>query len=197
MFESLTHASLARMKHLEAIDLRDRTDGTPHSRRLRQITPAVGRLLAILAASSPAGPIVEIGASAGYSTLWLACAARSTARRLITYDFDAGKIALARETFSLSGVSDIVELIHGDALIELPRLDSIAFCFLDAEKDLYQPCYDLVIPRLPSGGILVADNVLSHASALQDFVDFAQSDPRLDTALIPADSNGQLICRKK
>ena len=64
MFESISPAMLSRMRELEAIDLRDRTDGTPQIKRLRQIPPEVGKFIALLAASAPVGPIIEIGTSA-------------------------------------------------------------------------------------------------------------------------------------
>ena len=97
MFEHITPAMLARMQELEAIDLRDRTDGTPHGKRLRQVPPDAGRFIASLPPHS-AGPWLEIGTSAGYSTLWLALAARATGRKVITFDLDHDKCALARHT---------------------------------------------------------------------------------------------------
>jgi predicted O-methyltransferase YrrM len=188
---------LSRMRELEAIDLRDRTDGTPHAKRLRQISPDTGKLLALLVASAPAGRCIEIGTSAGYSTLWLALACRATKRRLTTFDIDAAKVEIARATFAVSGVTDAIEQVHGDALAHLPDCrDDIAFCFLDAEKDLYQPAYDIVVPRMVPGGILVADNAISHEAQLRPMLDFALRDERMDSVLVPI-GQGDLICRKK
>ena len=76
MFIDTPKAVLSRMAELERTDSRDRTDGTPRMKRLRQIPPEVGKFIAILAATAPAGQWVEIGTSAGYSTLWLALACR-------------------------------------------------------------------------------------------------------------------------
>jgi predicted O-methyltransferase YrrM len=196
MFESITPATLARMHELEAIDLRDRTDGTPHSKRLRQVPPEVGRFIAILAASAPEGPCIEIGTSAGYSTLWLALAARATGRRVTTFEIDGAKVELARATFAAAGVGDVIDLVHGDALEQLPKYQGIGFCFLDAEKDLYDPCYDLVLPRMLTGGILVADNAISHQSELRPMLDRVLADDRVDAVLVPI-GTGDLICRKK
>lgn len=196
MFEQISPAMLARMQELEAIDRRDRADGTPQSKRLRQISPEVGKLVALLAASAPAGQWIEIGTSAGYSTLWLALAARATNRRITTFEIDAAKVALARATFETCAVTDVVEQLHGDALAHLPAYSSIGFCFLDAEKDIYLPCYELLIPRMTPGGILVADNAISHQSVLRPMLDHALSDSRVDAVLVPI-GNGELICRKK
>jgi caffeoyl-CoA O-methyltransferase len=196
MFESISPAMLSRMHQLEAIDLRDRTDGTPHSKRLRQIPSEVGRFIALLAASSPAGPILEIGTSAGYSTLWLALAARATGRRVTTFEIDAAKVELARATFDAAGVAGLIDLVHGDVLTHLPAYKDVAFCFLDAEKDIYDPCYDLLVPRMLSGAILVADNAISHQAELRPMLDRALCDERMDAVLVPI-GTGDLICRKK
>jgi caffeoyl-CoA O-methyltransferase len=196
MFEQISPAMLDRMKYLEAIDLRDRTDGTPHSKRLRQVPPETGRFIAILAAAAPEGPCIEIGTSAGYSTLWLALAARATNRKVVTVEIDGAKVALARQTLAAAGVEDVVNLVHGDALAHLPHTRDIGFCFLDAEKDIYDPCFDLVVPRLAPGGILVADNAISHERELRPMLDRALADPRLDSVLVPI-GTGDLICRKK
>ena len=71
----------------------------------------------------------------------------------------------------------------------------IAFCFLDAEKDIYQDCYNLVVPNLVTGGLLLADNVISHARFLEPFVENAAVDERVDTVVVPV-GKGLLFCRK-
>jgi predicted O-methyltransferase YrrM len=196
MFESISPAMLFRMRELEAIDLRDRTDGTPRSERLRQIPHEVGKFLALLAASAPAGPCLEIGTSAGYSTMWLALAARATARRVTTFENDAAKVELARATFAAAGVADVIDIVPGDAREHLPAYSGIGFCFLDADKDIYEPCYELVLPRMASGGILVADNAISHAADVRPMLERALHDERVDAVLVPIGS-GDLVCRKK
>jgi predicted O-methyltransferase YrrM len=186
---------LARMKALEEINARDRTDGTPHSRRLRQVSPQTGRFLALLAASAPPGQIIEIGTSAGYSTLWLATACRATGRAITTFEVSPEKARLAQETFALAGVEDAVVLVVGDARDHLARYPDVAFCFLDAEKDIYGDCYELVIPNLVRGGLLAADNVTSHRGPLQSMLDRALSDARADAVIVPI-GQGVLVCRK-
>src|SRR5512137_283386 len=115
MFQTIRPAILERMRYLEEIDRRDRADGTPRLARLRQIPPETGRFLALLAASTPDGAWLEIGTSAGYSTLWLALACEQTGRRLTTFELLPEKIALARETIRLAGIESSVELVEGDA----------------------------------------------------------------------------------
>jgi len=196
MFECISPAMLSRMHELEEIDSRDRTDGTPQSKRLRQVPPEVGKFIALLAASAPEGPCIEIGTSAGYSTLWLAMAARATGRRVITFEWDGAKVELARATFAAAGVAAVIDLVHGDALQHLPEYSGIGFCFIDCEKDIYLPCYELAVPRMVSGGILIADNAIDHGIALRPMLDRALSDERVDSVVVPI-GKGDLICRKK
>lgn len=196
MFHTIPEPILSRMRELERIDGRDRLDGTPHLARLRQITPDTGRFLALLAAAAPAGQVIEIGTSAGYSTLWLALACRANGRRLTTFEVLPEKITLAAETFALAGVADVVTLVAGDAREHLAGLADIGFCFLDAEKEVYADCYEAVVPKLVSGGLLVADNATSHREALQPVLDRALADPRVDALVVPL-GKGELVCRKR
>jgi len=195
MFHDLTPELLERMQWLEARDSRDRRDGTPRNRRLRQIPRITGKFIALMAAGLPAGDCVEIGTSAGYSTLWLAVACRAVGRKVTTIEADENKVRLARETFDRAQVADIVDLVYGDARSVLLDHDHISFCFLDAEKEDYDDFYDLVIPRLVSGGLLVADNVISHSRQLSAVVKKAESDQRVDAIVVPI-GKGELLCRK-
>jgi predicted O-methyltransferase YrrM len=195
MFHNIPQAVSDRMRHLEAIDAQDRVDGTPRLQRLRQIPPETGRFLALLAASVPPGDWIEIGTSAGYSTLWLALAARETGEWITTYEVLPEKVALAKETFTAAGVEDVVTLVDGDAREHLPEIAEIAFCFLDAEKEVYEDCYDRVVPKLVSGGLLLADNAINHRETLQPMLDRALADPRVDALIVPI-GKGVLLCRK-
>jgi len=183
------------MRELEKLDAEDRVDGTPRLRRLRQIPPQTGQFIALLAAQAPAGALVEVGTSAGYSTLWLSLACRVRGRRLTTFEVLDDKVALARDTFRAARVDDIVDLVHGDARKHLATMSDIAFCFLDAEKEIYGDIYELVVPRLVSGGVLVADNAINHRETLQPMLDRALTDVRVDAMIVPIEK-GELVCRK-
>jgi caffeoyl-CoA O-methyltransferase len=195
MFHTIPQPILARMRHLEAIDTRDRQDGTPLLQRLRQIQPETGKFLALMAASAPRGAWVEIGTSAGYSTLWLTLACREAGCRISTFEVMEEKVALARETFRLAQVEGMVNLVAGDARQHLADCRDVAFCFLDAEKDVYADCYELIVPRLVPGGLLVADNAINHRKTLQPMLDRALSDERVDAVIVPI-GKGELVCRK-
>lgn len=195
MFHTTRPSVLDRMAYLERIDARDREDGTPRLQRLRQIPAVTGRFLALLAAGAPEGAFVEIGTSAGYSTLWLALACEAAGRTITTFEVMPEKAAMARETFKMTGVENTVTLVEGDARRHLGACDDIAFCFLDAEKDVYGDCYEMVVPKLVKGGLLVADNAINHRETLQPMLDRALSDERVDGLIVPI-GKGELVCRK-
>jgi predicted O-methyltransferase YrrM/NTP pyrophosphatase (non-canonical NTP hydrolase) len=196
MFHGIPQPILDRMRYLEEIDSQDRQDGTPRLQRLRQIPPETGKFLALLAAGAPQGAWIEVGTSAGYSTLWLALACREIGRTLTTFEVLEEKVTLARETFRLARVEDVVTLVARDAREHLADCQDIAFCFLDAEKEVYADCYELVVPRLVAGGLLVADNATNHQETLQPMLDRALSDERVDALIAPI-GKGELICRKR
>jgi len=196
MFNNISPEIEAQMRRLEEIDSRDRQDGTPRIRRLRQIPPETGRFIALMAAAAPPGKWIEIGTSAGYSTLYLALACRERDAKITTFEVLEEKVRLARETVKLAGVGDVVELIDGDARHHLQHFDDIAYCFLDAEKEIYLECYELVIAGMVKGGILLADNVISHREELQPMIDRAEADERVDSLIVTI-GKGILMARKK
>jgi caffeoyl-CoA O-methyltransferase len=195
MFHPMPKPILDRMAYLEAIDATDRFDGTPQAQRLRQIPPETGRFLALIAASAPPGDVVEIGTSGGYSSLWLILACAQRGDRLNTFEAAENKVQLAQETFAAAEVERHVRLVHGDARSKLVEFERIAFCFLDAEKDIYTECYEQVVLRLAPGGFFVADNVISHQAELAGFIEHALGDERVDALVVPI-GKGLLVCRR-
>ena len=195
MFHTIRRSMLQRMEYLEQMDARDREDGTTRLKRLRQVPPETGKFLALMAAGAPEGEVVEIGTSAGYSTMWIALACEMLGRMLTTFEVLPEKVKMARETFKLVEVEAIVTLVEGDAREHLAQMDEIGFCFLDAEKDVYVDCYELVIPNLVKGGLLIADNAINHREALQPMLERALSDERVDAMILPI-GKGELVCRK-
>jgi predicted O-methyltransferase YrrM len=195
MFHSLPEKIIKRMKFLEDIDASDRSDGTPRLERLRQIPRETGKFLSILAASAPKGDFIEIGTSPGYSTLWIALACKLLGHKVTTFELLKEKSKLAEETFKETNMENYIELILGDARNYINNYKNIAFCFLDAEKEIYGECYDLLIPNMVKGGILIADNAINHYETLKPMLDRALTDGRVDAVIIPI-GKGELLCRK-
>jgi predicted O-methyltransferase YrrM len=177
----------------ESRDAADRIDGTPRARRLRAISPEVGPFLLTLALSNGSRTIVEIGTSAGYSTLWLAVAAQQTDGRVITFEIDPAKVELARATFADAEVEDRVEMRAIDGAVGLAAMTATAdLVFLDAEKEDYLRLLEPAIEALRPGGLLIADNLKSHEADLADFRDAALADPRLGGLVVPI-GRGELV----
>lgn len=195
MFHDIPQPVLDQMSYLEGVDAQDRQDGTPLLKRLRQISPETGRLLAILAADTPKGTWLEIGTSAGYSALWLSRAAELRDARLVTFELLPDKVDLARQTFYRAGVENLMELVHGDARGHLEDYDEISFCFIDAEREMYQEIYERILPNVLSGGILVVNNAVAFQTEMQDLLQSAAGDIRVDSVVVPI-GTGLLVCRK-
>lgn len=195
MFHNIPKQIEERMHYLQSLDKKEREEGKPMMERLRQIPPQTGKFLALLAASAPQGTFLEIGTSGGYSTLWLALACREVGSKLVTFEVLEEKVKLAKETFKAAGVEDVVELVAGDARKLLKDYKNISFCFLDAEKEYYLDCYEKLIPNMVHGGLLVADNVISHQEQLQGMIERTLNDDRVDSLIVPIE-RGELVCRK-
>ena len=197
MFAEMSGGIKERMQVLEQIDARDRTDGTERAKRLKQVTPETGKFLALLASNCPeGGDFIEIGTSAGYSSLWISLALQQRGATLKTFEILPEKAAMAKETFRVAGVADRIELVEGDFLEKGNSLGKIAFCFLDCEKDVYERCFDIVSSKLVRGGVLVADNAISHHDAMKPMLEKVESDGRFDCLTVPI-GNGEFVCRRK
>ena len=169
---------------------------TERPKRMLNITAETGRLLWITIRAIRATRILEVGTSNAYSTIWLADAARETGGRVITLELEPGKIALARENLRRAGLEDRVEIRPGRAADTLPTLPGpFDLVFLDANRPEYLAYLELVLPKLSPGGLLVADNVVSHAAELGDYLARVKSDARLFSVTVPI-GNGEEISLK-
>jgi predicted O-methyltransferase YrrM len=174
-------------------------DGEMAHRRdefLISVGPRTGTLLNILAKEAGARAILEIGASYGYSTIWLADAARETGGRVVSLELSEAKVAYGRERLAQAGLADYVEFRLGDARESLAQLTGpFEFVLLDLWKDLYIPCFDAMYPKLARGAFVAADNMLepantvAHANAYRAHV---RSKGDVDTILLPVGSGVEL-----
>ncbi|MGA7720851.1 MAG: class I SAM-dependent methyltransferase [Ignavibacteriaceae bacterium] len=196
MFNEINEKMKLRMKYLENIDRGDRTDGTEKLRRLRQIPPETGKFLSLLASNCPDGNFIEIGTSAGYSTMWISLAAKERKIKVKTFELLEEKINLAKETFNEARISDMVELIEGDALNNLENISDVSFCFIDCEKEIYEKCWDLVSGKVVKNGLIIADNAINHYDTIKPMIDKASADERFDCLIVPI-CTGELVCRRK
>jgi len=127
---------------------------------LLSVGPATGELLNLLAKQSAAKTILEVGTSFGYSTVWLAEAARANGGKLITLEAIAEKQEYARSQVQKAGLTSVVDFRLGDARDSIAKIEGpIDFILLDLWKELYIPCFDLFYPKLSAGALVIADNM--------------------------------------
>ncbi len=185
MLDDRVRAVLAR---LEAEDAAERAAGLPASERSRQVEAATGRFLFSLAASQAGVEILEIGGSRGYSSIWLAAGARVLGGNVTSLELDPAKCEAWQANVEAAGLGPWAELIVGDAHSTLRATrDTFDLVFLDAEKDDYEGLFALALPLLETGGVVVADNVLSHADTLAAYSSARQADATLSSVTVPLD----------
>lgn len=130
---------------------------------------AAGRLMNLIIKESAARRILEVGSSYGYSTTWLAEAARAVEGQVVSLELQAAKTEYARAQLTRCGLAQYVEFRVGDALATLGALAGpFDFVLIDLWKNLYVPVFGLLHPKLAQGAIIVADNMLQPESARAD-----------------------------
>lgn len=184
---------LAVLARLEGEDAAEREAGLPAMQRSRQIAPTTGRFLFALASSQAGVEVLEIGGSRGYSSIWLAAGVRVLGGGLVSLEHDPAKCEAWRTNIAEAGLDEWADLFEGDAAATLAASqDTFDIVFLDAEKDDYEPLFALARPLLETGGLVVADNVLSHAETLGAYSAARQSDPSLSSVTVPLDRGLEL-----
>jgi len=158
----------ARAEREEA--LRDTLGPAEAERRIDEMLLPVGRatggLLNLLAKEGCARRILEVGSSFGYSTVWLAEAARAVHGKVISLELKATKTEYATAQLARAGLADFVEFRVGDALASLAALAGpFDLVLIDLWKDLYVPVFELLYPKLAPGALVIADNMIEPASA--------------------------------
>jgi predicted O-methyltransferase YrrM len=166
-------------------------------RRMLNITRETGKFLAVLVRATAARRVLEIGTSNGYSTLWLAEAARGIDGSVTTVEFADYKIGLASANFARSGLSPFITLVHDDAGRLLQRSDQSAYdlIFLDSERPAYPDWWRYLRRVLRPGGLLIVDNATSHVEQMAPFVALVTADPEFATCLIPV-GKGEFLAVK-
>lgn len=168
-----------------------------------------GKMLELFSKMLRPKVILEIGTYTGYSGI---CLARGLPPegKLITLDINDELEPMVRGFFKESGLSSQIDYRLGNAREIIPTLEGpFDLVFIDADKFYYSEYFDLIIDRVPSGGIILADNVLwsgkilvdegqkidKDTKALLDFNKKVQDDPRVENVLLPI-RDGVLMARK-
>ncbi|MEG1235278.1 MAG: class I SAM-dependent methyltransferase [Acinetobacter sp.] len=155
--------------------------------RYRNIEPESGRFLSMLIRTQQSKSILEIGTSTGYSTLWLAEAARQTQAMITTLEVDAERVTQAKQYATEIDLADLINFKVIDAQVYLEAEQEIFdFILLDAERDAYVSYWPHLSRLLKAkGGLLVVDNVISHAAEVEEFIALIQQDPRFIMSIVP------------
>jgi caffeoyl-CoA O-methyltransferase len=169
-----------------------------------------GRILKMLVRMIQPQRVLEIGTFVGYSAL---CMAEGLLEggHVDTIEIDDELEEFIREQLAKSPFEERITLHIGDALQVIPQLDTtFDLVFIDADKRLYRDYYELVLPRLKSGGFILADNTLWDGKVLIDkpesndyqtiaikaFNDFIATDNRIEKVILPLRDGLTLIMKK-
>jgi predicted O-methyltransferase YrrM len=183
----------AVLERLEAEDADERARNVPREQRARQVARTTGQFLFAYVAPQTDCEVLEIGASRGYSTVWLAAGVRYLGGRVLSLESDPAKIEAWRRNIEEAGLSDWVELVEGDAFETLPPINDVFdVVFLDAEKEQYEALFAEARTKLEPGATVIADNVLSHVETLGAYSHARQSDPTLESVTVPLDRGLEL-----
>jgi len=142
---------------------------------------------------------LEIGTSTGHSGIWIAWALSKTGGKLITIEIDEGRHKEALANFKEAGVSEYIDARLGDAHKLVPALEGpFDFVFSDADKYWYTNYIKAVLPKLEKGGCFTAHNVSNQrrASGINEFVEFIENEPSLETTYDPSSRAGISISYK-
>jgi predicted O-methyltransferase YrrM len=141
---------------------------------------------------------IEIGGANGYSAIWIGLGLRETGGRLVTIEYDPARAKDAEANIRAAGLTDVVTVVAGDAFVAIPRQPgTFDFVFLDAWKRDYQRFFDLVYPRLDTGGLFVAHNVVNKASEMGDFLTTLRTHPGIRSAIVSPSGEGVSVSVKR
>ena len=157
-----------------------------------------GRFLRLMVASSGAKQALEIGGASGYSAIWMGLGLRETGGRLVTIEYDPVRAKELAENIRRAGLSDIVQVVAGDAFKQIPAIPgTFDFVFLDAWKKDYRKFLDMVSPRLKKRGLFLAHNVVNKRSEMGDFLDAIQTQTMFWTTIVSPSGEGMSVSFKR
>jgi predicted O-methyltransferase YrrM len=159
---------------------------TEHSKKMLNLEPDTARLVHILARSSRAKRILEIGTSNGYSTIWLASVVAENGGRVTTIDVSADKQTMARENLRRAGLLDFVELLLGKAGTIVKELAGpFDVVFIDADRTGAAENLKALMPKLAPSVLLLADNVHSHPEEIAGYLAAVKKLEEFEHVVVP------------
>ncbi len=180
---------ISRLNRQSNRERRGRVKVAPDQEMLA-ITVDTGIFFSVLLKAIKARRILEVGTSAGFSTLWFADAVgKNYNTRVITIEMNPQKVELALKNFKEAGVDKMIEIKQGIALDLLHKLKGkFDFIFLDADKENIIRYFDLVLPMVRIGGIIAADNMLypdHFRPAMRKYARYVHNKPNIQSVTVP------------
>jgi len=168
-----------------------------------------GRVLSMLSKMIQPKYVLEIGTYTGYSALCMAEGLQPDGQ-LDSIDINEELRPIIDRYWNKSEFKEQLNFLTGNALEIIPTLSKkYDLVFIDADKENYSNYYDLVINKIPSGGYIIADNVLwsgnvlkpelemqESTKAIVDFNKKVHQDERVENVLFPI-RDGLMVLRKK
>ena len=157
-----------------------------------------GRFMRLLVVTSRTRRALEIGTASGYSAIWIGMGLRETGGQLVTIEYEKTRAQEATENIKKAGLSDIVHVISGDALAEIPKLSGgFDFVFCDAWKRDYQKYFQLSFPLMNKGGLFLTHNVVNKQNEMGDFLKTIRTNPAVLTTIVSPGSEGMSVSYKR
>ncbi|MFZ4399621.1 MAG: O-methyltransferase [Bacteroidales bacterium] len=167
-----------------------------------------GKFLEMISCMLQPHQILEIGTYTGYSAISL-CKGLHENGILHTIDINAELEAISLKYFEKAGLQNKIKHYIGNALDIIPEINQVFdLVFIDADKDNYIAYFEMVLPKVRKGGIIIADNVLWSGKVLNsssqndketqgiiEFNKFVTKDNRVENLLLPF-RDGLMIMRK-
>jgi predicted O-methyltransferase YrrM len=176
----------ALLKHLEKQGQANDARETERSRKVFNLLPETAELVSILARSSCAKHVLEIGTSNGYSTIWLAASVASAGGSVISIDRLPEKQKLARENILKAGLLEWVDLRCGDATEIVSTLPGpFDFVFFDADRIDAHEQLALLLPKLALPAFVLSDNALSNPDELASYLTMIKGLEQFQHVVIP------------
>jgi predicted O-methyltransferase YrrM len=168
------------------------------SKKMLNLKPETAQLVSILVRGGRRSRLLEIGTSNGYSTIWLAWATSALGGRVTSIDHDARKLELADINLRRANLRQFVDLRHGDATDVLRTLDGrFDFVLIDSVEVNPSAQMVLVVARLTDDAIVVADNVISHAEDMADYLSIVADHKSFDHVIVPVGKGLSVACRNR
>jgi predicted O-methyltransferase YrrM len=174
------------LQELEESGLQNDAQQQERRNKMLNLEPETALLLSMLVRSGRRKNLLEIGTSNGYSTIWLAWSTHQFGGHVISVDRDMHKQELADKNLRHAGLRETVELMCGEATEIVANLSGLFDCvFFDADRLSAPTQLKLLLPKLTSDALVLADNALSHPEEIAGYLEVVKNLKQFDSLIIP------------